>query len=123
MDRRTATLVEAAKVLGIGKNAAYDAAKRGEIPTIRIGKRLLVPIVLDLPPAERKQLGARFQEYTQRTFSWELSAAGYAAAINDAIAVRQQARQARHEAKRSHAVLDQASRERKAKRIIDTRHA
>jgi len=41
---RTLTIEEAAKVLGIGRNNAYEAAKRGEIPTIRIGKRILVPV-------------------------------------------------------------------------------
>lgn len=41
--RETITIPEAAERLGIGRNAAYDAAKRGEIPTIRIGKLLLVP--------------------------------------------------------------------------------
>jgi excisionase family DNA binding protein len=43
-DRRTANISQAAKVLGIGRNQAYEAARRGEIPTIRIGKRLLVPL-------------------------------------------------------------------------------
>jgi len=33
---------EAAKLLRIGKNAAYEAARRGEIPTFKIGKRILV---------------------------------------------------------------------------------
>jgi excisionase family DNA binding protein len=42
-NRKTHTVEEAAQVLGIGRNAAYDAAKRGELPTIRIGRRLLVP--------------------------------------------------------------------------------
>jgi hypothetical protein len=28
---------------GLGKNAAYAAARRGEIPTIRFGKKLRVP--------------------------------------------------------------------------------
>lgn len=41
--RATTTVVEAAKRLGIGRNQAYDAVKRGELPVIRIGKRLLVP--------------------------------------------------------------------------------
>ena len=36
------SIPEAAKVLGIGVNGAYEAAKRGEIPTIQIGKRILV---------------------------------------------------------------------------------
>jgi excisionase family DNA binding protein len=44
-DRKTLTIPEAAKALGIGRNAGYEAARRGEIPTIRIGKRLLVPLV------------------------------------------------------------------------------
>ncbi|MGD9615133.1 MAG: helix-turn-helix domain-containing protein [Alphaproteobacteria bacterium] len=34
---------EAAQELGISRNGAYEAAKRGEIPTVRIGRRLLVP--------------------------------------------------------------------------------
>ena len=37
------TVPEAAKALGIGRNAGYEAARRGEIPTIRIGKRIVVP--------------------------------------------------------------------------------
>ena len=41
-DACTMTIVEAAKKLGIGRNQAYRAAKRGEIPSIRIGKRILV---------------------------------------------------------------------------------
>ena len=41
--RATITIVEAAHRLGIGRNQAYEAAKRGEIPSIKIGKRLLVP--------------------------------------------------------------------------------
>lgn len=43
--RLTMTVQEAAKKLGIGRNQGYDAARRGEIPTIKIGKRLLVPVV------------------------------------------------------------------------------
>jgi hypothetical protein len=38
----TQTIRQAAKEAGIGVNQAYEAAKRGEIPTIRIGKRILV---------------------------------------------------------------------------------
>jgi len=42
---QTATyrIEEAAKVLGISRNKCYEAAKSGEVPTVRIGKRLLVP--------------------------------------------------------------------------------
>ena len=41
----TYSIAEAADKLGIGKNQAYEAARRGEIPTIKIGKRVLVPRV------------------------------------------------------------------------------
>ncbi|MCK1493464.1 helix-turn-helix domain-containing protein [Bradyrhizobium sp. 180] len=34
---------EAGQMLGLTKNGAYAAAKRGEIPTIRIGRLLKVP--------------------------------------------------------------------------------
>ena len=40
----TISIEEASRRLGIGKNQAYEAAGRGEIPTIRIGRRLLVPV-------------------------------------------------------------------------------
>ena len=43
MDKQTLSIPEAAKVLGIGRSAAYEAARTGEIPVIRIGRRLLVP--------------------------------------------------------------------------------
>ena len=45
MKKRTYTVPEAAEALGIGRNAAYEAARTGQLPTIRIGKRILVPVV------------------------------------------------------------------------------
>ncbi|NUU39628.1 helix-turn-helix domain-containing protein [Tardiphaga robiniae] len=36
---------EAGALLGLNKNASYKAARRGDIPTIRIGKLLKVPKV------------------------------------------------------------------------------
>jgi excisionase family DNA binding protein len=42
--RATVTVQEAAQILGLGRNQAYEAAAAGQIPTIRIGKRILVPI-------------------------------------------------------------------------------
>jgi excisionase family DNA binding protein len=44
-ERMTLTVEETAEVLGIGRTLAYDAVRRGEIPTVRIGRRLLVPRV------------------------------------------------------------------------------
>jgi excisionase family DNA binding protein len=40
----TITVREAARRLGVGKNCAYDAARRGDIPVIRIGRRIVVPL-------------------------------------------------------------------------------
>jgi excisionase family DNA binding protein len=42
--RLTISVPEAAERLGISRNLAYEAARRGDIPTIRIGKRFLVPV-------------------------------------------------------------------------------
>ena len=42
-EKLTLTVAEAAKCLGIGRNSAYEAVARGEIPVIKVGKRLLVP--------------------------------------------------------------------------------
>lgn len=41
-ERVTITVEEAGQVLGLGRGAAYSAARRGDIPTFRVGKRLLV---------------------------------------------------------------------------------
>jgi hypothetical protein len=41
----TIDVVEAGRIIGASRNAAYAAAKRGEIPTVRIGKLVRVPIV------------------------------------------------------------------------------
>ena len=43
--RLTISVPEAARRLGIGRNNAYEAARRGQIPTIRLGKRVVVPLV------------------------------------------------------------------------------
>jgi excisionase family DNA binding protein len=36
---------EAAQKLGVNVKTAYDGIKAGQIPSIRIGRRILVPIV------------------------------------------------------------------------------
>jgi hypothetical protein len=42
---QTLTIPEAGKLyFGLCRNAAYAAAKRGDIPTIRIGKLMRVPV-------------------------------------------------------------------------------
>ena len=40
----TISVEQTAKVLGLGRTAAYDAARRGEFPTRRLGRRLVVPV-------------------------------------------------------------------------------
>ena len=45
-DPKTMSVPAAGKeYFNLGKNASYDAAKRGEIPVIKIGFRLRVPVV------------------------------------------------------------------------------
>ena len=34
---------EAGKLLGLSRGSAYQAARRGDLPTLRVGRRLLVP--------------------------------------------------------------------------------
>ena len=41
--RLTRTIEETAERLGISRGLAYALAKKGELPTIRLGHRLLVP--------------------------------------------------------------------------------
>lgn len=42
--RKVMSVPEAGKLLGLCRNSAYRAAERGEIPTLRIGRKLLVPV-------------------------------------------------------------------------------
>lgn len=42
--RATITVPEAGRLLGIGRDAAYRAAERGEIPSLRLGRRIVVPV-------------------------------------------------------------------------------
>lgn len=37
------TVEEVAKLLRIGRSAAYEAVRRGQIPSVRLGRRLRVP--------------------------------------------------------------------------------
>lgn len=45
-DRRLAVSVaEAASLLGISRSFAYELARRGELPAVRLGRRLVVPVI------------------------------------------------------------------------------
>ena len=43
VDRATYTVRETAAKLGLGFNQTYQAIRRGEIPALRIGGRILIP--------------------------------------------------------------------------------
>ncbi len=36
------TVAEAARVLGVGRNQVYAAVRRGELPSLQVGRRLLI---------------------------------------------------------------------------------
>ena len=59
--RMTLTPEEAGAVLGIGRSIAYRAVRNNEIPSIRIGKRVVVPI-----PALLKFLGAEPEQESEQ---------------------------------------------------------
>lgn len=47
MERKTISVPEAGReFFGLSRNASYKAARRGEIPTVRIGRLLKVPVVM-----------------------------------------------------------------------------
>ena len=41
-ERLTVTVAEAARMLGIGRSSAHEAVKKGQLPTIVIGRRILI---------------------------------------------------------------------------------
>ncbi len=60
---KTITIEEAGRELGLSRNSAYLAARRGEIPTLKFGRRLVVPRVafeaMLAAPAQKKTAEAR----------------------------------------------------------------
>jgi excisionase family DNA binding protein len=42
--RITLTIEETASLLGLGRTATYEAARRGQIPARRLGRRVVVPV-------------------------------------------------------------------------------
>lgn len=51
--RAVITVPECGELLGLKRSASFGAAKRGEIPTLTLGRRLVVPV-----PALLRLLGA-----------------------------------------------------------------
>ncbi|MGU3536851.1 helix-turn-helix domain-containing protein [Methylobacterium sp. A54F] len=55
LSKATLPIPVAGKLLGISRDTAYDAARSGDLPTLRFGRRLVVPTsklreMLGLPP-------------------------------------------------------------------------
>ena len=42
MDRLTYTVTEAAVLLGISRTSAYECVRRGEIPSLTLGRRVVI---------------------------------------------------------------------------------
>lgn len=42
-DRLTLTVEEAAALLGISRGLTYELVRRGELPVLRLGRRLVIP--------------------------------------------------------------------------------
>jgi hypothetical protein len=51
-DATVITVEDFARIVGISRSAAYEAARRGDFPVRRVGRRLVVPV-----PALRRWLG------------------------------------------------------------------
>ena len=56
IDTLTMSVEEAGKLLGIGRSSAYGAVRRGELPPLKIGRRILVP---------RSALLRKFEDFQQ----------------------------------------------------------
>jgi len=41
--RRTYSVTEAARLLGISRTKAYECIRTGELPALRLGRRIVVP--------------------------------------------------------------------------------
>jgi excisionase family DNA binding protein len=50
--RTVALYPDAAEILGLSRNVVYDSVKRGELPVIRMGRTVRVPV-----PVLEKMLG------------------------------------------------------------------
>ncbi len=51
--RATISVAELGSLVGLGRTAAYEAIRRGQVPSRRLGRRLVVPV-----PALLEWLGA-----------------------------------------------------------------
>jgi excisionase family DNA binding protein len=38
------SIEDVAQILGLGRSTTYESARRGELPTLRVGRRILIPV-------------------------------------------------------------------------------
>jgi excisionase family DNA binding protein len=71
MNALTVTVPEAGRLLGIGRDAAYRAAERGEIPTLKLGRRIVVPVpkLMELLGADSKHVATIPEPAADNVFS------------------------------------------------------
>jgi len=43
LERLVYTVAEAGKLLGLSRNLTYESIRMGQIPSIRVGRRILIP--------------------------------------------------------------------------------
>jgi excisionase family DNA binding protein len=43
---QTLSVVDAGRILGVSRNTAYEAVKTGQLPVLRIGRKIRVPKAL-----------------------------------------------------------------------------
>ncbi len=70
----TLSIAQAAEILGVGRDLAYRAARSGQLPTVRVGRRLLVRTdpLLELLGARPRGCTARQGEDTlAEALSWQ----------------------------------------------------
>jgi excisionase family DNA binding protein len=42
--RRTLTIAEAAIILGVGRSTLYEHVRSGDVPCVRLGRRVVIPV-------------------------------------------------------------------------------
>ena len=76
MDKLTLSVVEVSATLGLSRTKTYDLVRSGRLPSVRIGRRILVPRqaileFLGAPPKESFQGGANQVVSPDLRLRWE----------------------------------------------------
>lgn len=58
VQRVTVTVEEAGEMLGISRGLAYELVRRGELPHIRLGRRIVVPMRALMAMVEGEEVAA-----------------------------------------------------------------